>query len=239
MRVLVVGSSHMVALRQAAEAGSGLSGVETTFRGLGGREFLAIDADQRGIFVRPETLVLPDRQKASWGPLDEVVPYEEFDGFVVSGVTRTALVLRSFVMQDMHGHSEAYLKAALEAFVARDHSVSLAASIARHGGRPVALATMPLPAEPRPNEPDRERAWRRTVAWLGRAAAIRGVTFVPQPEATLERFAWTLPRFAVGSVRLSGRAHPVEERLHMNAHFGAIALPPLLQAVAGALAEAA
>jgi len=239
LKLLVVGSSHMTALQLASDAGVVPPHVELSFRGLAGKECFAIAADGDGIAIRQEALVLPASRRKGWGRVDAVVPYERFDGFVVVGATRTIDILRSFAKRRGKGYSAAYFRAALDGFAESDHAVSLAAGIARHSGCRVALTLAPLPARPRTDAGNWERPWREMVDWLSATAAARQIAFVPQPEETLERYAWTRPEFAVGSLRLSGREHAVDERAHMNSAYGAIALPRILDPVLGGRAEAA
>jgi hypothetical protein len=239
MKVLLVGGSHIAALQNAAKAGAGLPGVDAVFRALGGREFYAIDADEKAIRVRPQALLRSDTHRPNWGAIDETVSYDTFDHFVVVSSARTLPLLQTFAMRKGHRYSTAYFHASVNAFVRADHGLRLATRIAQHSGRGVSMTVSPLPAKPFDTPVDWEKPWRRMINRLHKVAKKRGVTFVPQPEETLECFAWTKPEYAVGSIRLSGREHPLEEHVHMNAAFGAIALPHILRAATERKADAA
>ena len=203
-RIGVIGASHMAALQRAASDGHRPEGVDLTFRGLGGREFFAIRAGEDGLFVDTQRLVLNDTmRRRTWGRLDAIVRYDQFDAFIVVGVMRTRFLVGSVARNGLHTYSPSYIRAGFEAAAERDHGFHLAGEIARRGW-PVAVTASPLPAEPRALKSDWEGPYRTVMQLLSDAADKRGVAFVPQPEETLERFAWTQPRYAMAPSGLTG-----------------------------------
>jgi|GEM_PF-1279376 len=64
--------------------------------------------------------------------------------------------------------------------------------------------------------------------------ALPGVTFLPQPEQTRHGGMFTLPRYSVGSVRLTAGesiAHPEDDFIHANAEYGALVLDQIAEAL--------
>ena len=237
LRICYVGASHMVAHKLAYDARPA-AGIDISFRGLAGLEFVAIGAGERGIGVDRSMLRLPNMNKPFWPDLKARIDYAPYDGFVVAAPIKTGDVLRPFrlIAAGNPQYSAGYLLAMARGIVETDHGMTLAAEIARRARKPVVYVAAPLPALPaRETVRDPEPPYRAMEALLRAFSAERGIALVMQPEATLEQYERTHRKFAVGSVAYDGRAHPREERVHMNAAYGALVLADVLQAMDSAI----
>lgn len=234
LRVCYVGASHMVAHKLGADEVGAPRGVRLAFHGLAGQEFFAIEARDDHLGLNTDRLVAPQAKKPLWPSLDAVVPYHAHDVFVVVGTIKTWQLVEATRMlsADEPPYSQRYLIAGMEGMVKTDHGLRLAARISEASGKPTFFVAPPLPAEPLAvgaSEP--RRAYESVLALLKDACASRGVTFVPQPEETLLDWGATREEFARGSIAYTGERHRADERKHMNARFGAIALAAVIDAV--------
>ena len=211
------------------------------FRGLAGTEFAAIGASEHGIAVDRSRLRLPRARKPFWPDLSSAIDYGSHDGFIVVAPLRTSDVLRAhrLIAARNTSYTAHYLRAMATGIVEADHGLRLTGEIVRRSHKPVIFVAAPLPAlSPKETVEAPAPPYRDAMQLLQAACRDQGARLVPQPEPTLENFERTRLEFAVGSVAYDGRAHPRDERVHMNAAYGALVLEAVLSAVRGAAAEA-
>lgn len=108
---------------------------------------------------------------------------------------------------------------------------------------PVFAAAYPLEATGPDNAPAESARYHAAAAEMAaRVHTPMGATLLPQPAPTILADRWTSPAYSRGSVRLADRpdgaqkAHPGDDRQHMNAEFGKLALAEALGAIRSALA---
>ncbi|MCF3936480.1 hypothetical protein L1787_24110 [Acuticoccus sp. M5D2P5] len=240
-RICVIGSSHMVAYKLAADETTIDPRLFVHFQGLAGREFAAIEADADGIFVDYEKLLLSPRHlRPMWDPLTDAIAYDAFDSFVVVGTLRTSHILKAFYEWRTTGHfSRAYIEAGVEMLIKRDPGVNLGQAIHQASGKPVVTLAAPLTAIAVDvgDQAAMDEAYRETKAAIEKGFHARGLTTVFQPDETVLDASSTKEIYARASQTLAGVEHEDEERAHMNAAFGKLVLPDILAAAGAQQAE--
>ncbi len=233
-RICVIGSSHMVAYKLAADEMGARDGLYVHFQGMAGREFAAIEARPKGVRVDPEKLLTDNRNaRPMWNPLTDVIRYEEFDAFVVVGTLRTNYILSAlYAHATSRAYTRGYIESGVEMMIERDHGVTLGRAIRKASGKPVVALAAPLPAIPVTVEDQAamDAAYTDAIALIESAFKERGLATLAQPVETVVDSSSTSERFARASQTLAGVAHEEEERVHMNLDFGMIALPAILEA---------
>lgn len=109
-------------------------------------------------------------------------------------------------------------------------------------GIPVFAAAYPLEATgPEAAEPSSALYAAAAAEMAARVHTPLGARLLPQPAATILADRWTDPAYSRGSVRLADRpggapvAHPDDDRQHMNAAYGRLALAEAFAAVQATL----
>ncbi len=240
-RICIIGSSHMVCYKLAADRMGPTDGLFVHFQGLAGREFMAVEARPKGVRVDPEKLLSDARNaRPMWNPLSDVIRYEEFDAFVVVGTLRTNYILSAlYAHATSRAYTRGYIESGVEMMIDRDHGVTLGRAIRKASGKPVVALAAPLPAIPVivEDQAAMDAAYKDTIALVANGFKERGLVTLAQPDKTVVDSSSTAERFARASQTLAGVAHVEEERVHMNLDFGMIALPAILEA-AGAPSSA-
>ncbi|MBJ3777256.1 hypothetical protein [Acuticoccus mangrovi] len=234
MRICVIGSSQMAAMKMAHDDGGTPADVGMRFMGRGGGRFRTIIADRRGISIdrRPDEKAGPN---AMWVPLDAVVRYDEHDVFVVYGLLRLDGLLQARIEEQSANprFTRSYIEKGVEGVFTGDPTLRIAGDIARWGGKPTYVLAAPLFAEKPtwtdglPPEP---------LAEVDRLVAQRcadvGAIFVPQPAATIVENSHTAPEFARGLGDMGTLSRMEHDVVHMNPDYGRIVLDAVLQRIA-------
>lgn len=228
--VVVVGASHIGALKLAYDQAPEGRFFAMDFYGLAGRSFAAIAANEAGIGVDLSALPQPERPRSLWTPIDRVIGYDEAAAFAIMGKTDTAALVSIAANGRARGYSDGYLLEGLRDLVRRDRSFTLAAAVQQHSVRPTVFMTAPMPTHlpPDTTTPPDLAAWDLANRAIALACETSHLRHLPQPEKTLADAFTTIPAFARGAKRLGGVANrPTEDGNHMNADYGAIALAAL------------
>jgi len=233
VRVCIVGTSHIAALKLAETAYRPGGAAEFVFFGAPARKFQKVKVEN-GILCGDASirnLLL----QTSGGRYEAIDP-AEFDAVVFHGIDlHPALAILSIAR---HGHgsklffSDAFLRQGIRNWVKRTKAFGFASSILRVKKTVVILSPTPCPAEGHEavdgKVPKELMASLRPriLEMIDEVLRDEGIHYVSQPEETYGSAYYTKQEYTVGSVRLVdlGRQHPDDDFTHMNAAYGLIVL---------------
>ena len=258
-RVLVLGNSHIAAVKAAHEAAPGRwPGMD--FLGGQGEALASVTAEAGVLAPRDEAA----RQNILHLNGRDAFALSDYDAFVVVGCKlgiyralapyRRARFLglpsvaRGKVGDYAARVSRAMFGLAVQEGVAASLGGALALRIlaAVQAGVPVLVAEQPRPSQDCRRAPDRFGELLRAerlgdgpplteMFEAGLRAALPGITLLPQPRQTWAGALFTRGRYGVGSVRLTPSdrlyLHPEDDFIHANAEYGALVLDQIAAAV--------
>jgi len=236
VKICLIGDSQLGALKLAIDQGL----VET-----GGHDiaFFAAVAGKALKFRLVDNAIQPGAVKdisySTQGAFAQVNP-SAFDALVFYG---TGLTFGNWMrpedasLEPTENYTPAFLAACAQARIVRSTCFKLAEAVASAPGWPRRLFICPSPARSAPlgNRPEGNALL--TLDALNTAASecatLIGAQYVPQPTATLAPGFYTQAEFSIGSRRFIANqpAHPIAERNHMNAAYGALMLRDILAAL--------
>lgn len=249
MRIAIVGTSHIAALKQAQSLlAPSQAAHELIFFGAPGGEFAHIYAEH-GVLKGSEK-IRESLLQTSGGSHSELDP-GDFGAVVLHGIDlKLAALVESIGRRGKASrlpYSEAFLEAGIAEWFRATRIHALAAAMSRDRGANVFLSPVPYPAgdpagdiavEQQPAFKILRQRVDEIVAALARA---EGFHFIPQPNITFDQY-YTGRAYTAGSVRLRGglqRVHPQSDLTHMNADYGSLVLAAILAAADSMQAKAA
>ncbi|MEI4488112.1 hypothetical protein V8J36_18115 [Frigidibacter sp. MR17.14] len=255
-RLLILGNSHVAALKSAHAAEPGRWPVEVDFLGAPGGALDSLTL-QDGALVAGAAEVFERLNGRA------VVPLAGYDAVVIAGceisMFRALSVLRGVIWPGAVAPPEAPVRkgqvlvsrALVEEAVTASLQAALGARLARliAGGTdaPIVVTQQPNPcwlgegaAPVAAFLRARQLGYAEEIARIFRTAAGRALApavLLPQPPETLRGPVFTRPVFSQGSVRLTREmkaAHDGDDFLHANAAYGALVLDQLVAVLAPA-----
>ena len=239
IRLAIVGSSHLAALKLAEQRGLvQAEGFDICFYGGAGALFTYMVCQDRFLDMKSaeHALLVTDGKY-------ETLPIDDFDAFLFHGAGYSySAFLRRFNLAGLP------LNKVSAAFLQETARQSLDLPFA---ARKVALQVLedvdvPVVISPTPLKAQRSKLFENTVVAdtdmhsldvaLGKAFEERGMHYVAQPTETISDNIYTDDRFTTGSVRLKGELeeqHGDEDFGHMNAEYGALVLRDALAKIRG------
>ncbi|GGH59957.1 hypothetical protein GVY41_15865 [Frigidibacter albus] len=258
-RVLVLGNSHIAAVKAAHEAAPGCWSALDFLGGQG--EALASVTAEAGVLAPQDEAA---RQNILHLNGRDAFALADYDAFVVVGCKlgiyralapyRRArfLGLPSVARGKVGGYAAPVSRAMFGMAVQEGVAACLGGALALRirasvqSGVPVLIAEQPRPSFDCRRAPDRFgevlRAERlrdgpplTEMFEAGVRAALPGITLLPQPSKTRAGALFTRPRYGNGSVRLTAGdrqyLHPEDDFIHANAEYGALVLDQIAAAV--------
>ena len=240
-RIAVVGTSNIGALKYAADAiASAHPDLQVSFYGLPGGKFAQAGVDDQGRF-QPAPSDAAARKIAHKINGQEAIDLTGCDAVLVIadtlGMTQTLFLAAQHDVVDWPTRRDLPLMSGAAFAAAMAEAIAARADLlARQfqGIRPLYAALAPYPSvavtrrgphrqEPYAliaDHPELPRIHGLFRAALTHALALRGMTFVPQPDDTMAAPFLTRPEFAKGALDFRAEGHVLDDHRHMNSAFG-------------------
>lgn len=226
MRLAILGSSHVAALKQGWEMlRPGCPDVVPTFFASRGTRLSAMRVS--GSRLVPGTDEVARDIAFTSGGLAAFDP-AAFDAVLIHGL---AGPLRPLDVR----LSRAVRATAGAAMARRSIGLALAQKIRRIGDIPIFVGLAPQPAAASATPGPKPVAYADLFPLVAAGVDLPGTVLLSQPASTIVDDWYTAPEFSVGSRRLdvgdltSGQAHPDDDTVHMNGRFGALYLRQLFE----------
>lgn len=241
-KIAIVGTSNIGALKYATDTiAAEFPDLAVTFWGLPGGKFGDCRVNAEGIF-KPfqedgELLNLAQRINGTAS-----IDLKGFDATLVIGDTlgmpQTLFVAAQYDVTDWPSRRDRPLLSGPAFNAAMDEAITVRADALTHqfaGIAPLFVALAPYPTvavtrrgphrqDPYASvaaHPELARIHGQFRAALSAALAARGLTFVPQPDATMAGPFLTRPEYAQGAMDFRQQGRILHDHRHMNAAFGA------------------
>jgi len=240
LKVLLVGNSHLAALKAGWEAYPKRPSWSIQFYGSPGISMEGLRHRKDGSIVAGEPR-LSKKMLSLWGS-DEVRP-DDFDFIFVAGLAPGAFAFANdYVKMNGVPNSNDELRGAARQLVSRSLAAGTVATLRQVTGRPIIVIETPGPSSDRfPDEKalssivvNNARAFSDALLWgLQKMDGVDDA--LRQPDETKVFDIFTKPEYSRGSVRLSSKSieHSDFDSKHMNGDFGVKVIQEIDRSISG------